>query len=227
MNLDMILEKVITMLQATSPIEVLKKIISFDEDAIGNFSGAVVKISFSSGLVLEGRALKLNSDGNMVFVTVANTISYVNVNALEAIEILNPESLLEVLTDGEYFKVPEEEVPTNYQLKKILKTSAENFKSSFGFGLQSKLLENSLFTEVEKYQFKQFLSVLEEIITSIGKDDVGKQALGELNEIVIISNEESIQIEESKNKLIIGINFKSKFSKSFKNKLKEAFELKL
>lgn len=220
-------KKITPLLQTSKPIEIFKKIVAFNEATEFESKKGMVRIGLSSGLVLEGTPLKMDSDKNVIFTTMKNSISYMNIQSLASVEVLNPEALLEILTNGDFFEVPQDAVPTNLQLKRTFKSQSDEMESSYGFKLSSELLENGLSTEAEKYQFEQFLKVLQQTLEIIAEDKLGKEALSDLKEMNINSDNHQIAIVKTNNQLKVGINFKNKFSTDFKDQLKVAFESNL
>ncbi|MFK7813964.1 MAG: hypothetical protein AB8B59_15820 [Maribacter sp.] len=220
-------KKITPLLQTSKPIEIFKKIVAFNEATEFESKKGMVRIGLSSGLVLEGTPLKMDSDKNVIFTTMKNSISYMNIQSLASVEVLNPEALLEILTNGDFFEVPQDAVPTNLQLKRTFKSQSDEMESSYGFKVSSELLENGLSTEAEKYQFEQFLKVLQQTLEIIAEDKLGKEALSDLKEMNINSDNHQIAIVKTNNQLKVGINFKNKFSTDFKDQLKVAFESNL
>lgn len=183
-----------------------------------------VRIGLVSGFVLEGTPVKMDGEGNVIFTSENNTISYVNTASLAGIEILNPDALMEVLTNGNFIKVPEGEVRTLLQLKREFKAQAEFAEKQYGFKFQTTLFEEGLTTEAEKYQFQEFLKLFQEVLTDTEKDSLGKEAIMELEEVTLQAAEKAISCSKTGAHLLVGINFKNKFSKDFNDRLKMAFE---
>lgn len=221
------LQKIIPSLATSKPLQVFKKVVAFNEAKADNAKRATVRLGLSTGFILEGIPLKMDKEGNAVFTSVHQSISYVNTQQIVGLEILNPEVLLEVLTGGSYFEVPKDGIPTNLDLKRGLKAASEKAQNSYGFLIESDLLDNGLTTDAEKFQFRQFLDHFKLTIEAIAQDDIGKEAMNDLKSISITSSENDISGSKDNGNLKLSVNFKSKFTSGFQNKLRETLELNL
>lgn len=221
------LEKITPLLQTSKPLEIFKKLVAFNEATLNHSEKVSVRIGLSSGFILEGVPLKMDVDHNAIFTSTTHSISFINVYTLAGVEILNPEVVIEILTGGSYFEVPENAIPTNLQLKRAFKLRGDKLENNYGIHIQSELLEKGLSTEAEKYQFEQFLNLLQETLDTIAQDSLGKEALNELQELSINSGEGKLFMEKKNTLLAIDINFNNKFSTDFKDHLKAAFESNL
>lgn len=211
-------------LKTSTPFEIFKKIVSFNEREENFNKRATTQIILASGLIIEGIPLKVDADGNAILITVNNSISYINVQTINGIQILNPVKILNILTNDTYFEISEKNISTNLELKRILKKQCDTFQNSYDLKLTTQVLKNGLTLAQEKYQFEQFLNILHEVVLSIYKDSLGKESLSELSEIHIYLNDENISIQKENTVLKVGANFKNKFNSDFKNQLKVAFE---
>lgn len=221
------LQKIIPLLKTSKPLDIFKKVVAFNEEATDNGKRATVRLGLSSGFILEGIPLKMDNDGNVVFTSVNKSISYVNTQQIAGVEILNPDVLMDVLTGGSYFEVPQNGIPTSLELKRNFKAAADIINDAYGFSLESALLDGGLTTEAEKFQFQQFLKYLESTLESIAQEDIGKQALNDLQKMNIVTGNQGVAGKKNGKNLEIGVNFENKFTADFADKLKETLEINL
>ena len=59
------LQKIIPLLKTSRPIDIFKKVVSFNEIATNNGKRATIRLGLSSGFILEGIPLKMDNDGNV------------------------------------------------------------------------------------------------------------------------------------------------------------------
>lgn len=97
----------------------------------------------------------------------------------------------------------------------------------YGFTFQTTLFETGLATELEKYQFEQFLQLFHRVLGAIELDDMGKAAILELEELSLKEASDAISVAKIGRHMMVGINFKTKFSNDFKDKLKTPLESNL
>jgi len=64
-------------LKTSTPFEIFKKIVSFNEREENFNKRATTQIILASGLIIEGIPLKVDADGNAILITVNNSISYI------------------------------------------------------------------------------------------------------------------------------------------------------
>lgn len=215
------------LLKTSRPLEIFKKIVGFNEQAQSLLEMGRIRIGLASGFTLEGTPVKIDADSNAVFISENNSISYVNAASLAGIEVLNPELLMEVLADGTYIKVPSGEPRTMLQLKRTFKAQTDSMAEKYGINFQTTLFETGLATELEKYQFEQFLQLFHGVLGAIELDDMGKAAILELEELSLKEASDAISVAKIERHMMVGINFKTKFSIDFKDKLKTPLESNL
>ena len=131
------IEALLPLLQINKPEEIFKKIVTYNSLEDNLSRKATVRVGLSSGFEMEGMSLKSDAKGNTVFISSNGSVSYMNINSLAAIEVLNPEFLTDVLTDGDYFEITSDEIPTNLQLKRNFKLHQESFKNDYQIQLKS------------------------------------------------------------------------------------------
>jgi len=221
------IEALIPLLQINKPEELFRKIVTFNSLEDNPSRKAAIRVGLSSGFEMEGIPLKFDTKGNTVFISSNGSVGYMNINSLAAIEVLNPEFLTDLLTDGDFFEIASDEIPTNLQLKRNFKSHQESFKSDYQIQLKSELLETGTLTEIEKYQLNTFFTMLKEILGVINEDSIGNEALNELDTLEITASEELFSVTRNDSQLNIGISLKKKFSIDLKDKLKFVFETKL
>ena len=219
--------QIIPFLATNGPLDVFRKVVVFNETAEDNGSRAIVRLGLTSGFTLEGVPVKMDKEGNVVFLSANHSISYVNTSNIAGVEIMNPEVVIHLLTNGAYFEVPKTGIPTNLELKRALKATSDSAQNSYGFAIESDLLENGLSTEAEKFQFQQFLNHLRDTLQNIAQDHLGIHALKDLKSMAIDADKNDVSGKKDNGRLNIGVNFKTKFSADFQDRLKETLELHL
>lgn len=219
--------KTIALLPTSRPIDIFNKIVRFNGQSESISEMGKVRIGLTTGFILEGTPVKMDADGNAVFISGNNSISYANVSSLAGIEILNPEVVMEVLTDGSFIKVPSGAPRTKLQLKRAFQSQTEALTQKYGFAFHTTVFEEGLETEGEKYQFEQFLPLLQEVLGAIEQDALGKAAILELEALTLKTGDAGLSIAKTGRHMTMGINFKHKFSNDFKGKLQTALESNL
>jgi len=214
-------------LKTAKPSELFKKKVEFNMDAAKSGNMALVRIGLGSGFIVEGTPLKMDKERNVIFTSSDKSVSYVNVNTITGIQIMNPEELMEVLTEGSYFNILESSVPTSLELKRNFKSFQEYFEKGYDFEVTNVILEKEVISDVEKYQFQQFLEVLKKSLDKISEDTLGEEALKSLKTLKIISGN-ALKVERTADKeLTIEANFIKKLSADLVNDLQKALESSL
>lgn len=223
MNLD----KIIPLLKTEQPSDILRKVVAWNETKSNHRNKASVRIGIGAGFQVEGVPLKIDKNGSAIFSTQDGSITYVSAFGISGIQILNPSMVMEILTDGSYFEIPESEVPTTLELKRNLKSFEHFLKDTYSIDIKGKVLDNEIETDAEKFQFQQFLNILQNTIQKLATDNLGKEALEGISTINISASEVFGVQQNSNGNLSIGIDFKNKFEANFKDKLQETLELNL
>lgn len=219
--------KLLPLLKTGKPSDIFKKIVLFNSKA-DRQQRAIVRIGLGSGFMVEGTPIKIDEAGNVIFTASDQSISYINSNSISGIQVLNPKVLLEVLTDGSYFEVDESNVPTSLELKRNLKNLEDFLKDNYGISVESDALENSIDSDAEKFQFGEFLNILQNSIQNVADDSLGKEALKTLSGMNITVSENKLEVKKIGNaNLSLGVNFKNKFADGFKTDLQAALESNL
>lgn len=216
-------------LQLTKPSSILKKVIRHNCLAIENNQKKLIAIhaNTSLGTIITGSPIKLDDDGNSIFISETGALTYCQISTLSYIQIIKPETIWDLLTDGSYFNIPIENIPTAFQLKKNWAELQESFKNSYAFVLHEKVLENNELSDKDKYQMQQLAQILKHVFSSIAKDTIGLETLQLLDSVSIENNDTDLAVVlENDSKLIIQINLDKKLDIDITETLQKLIEAK-
>lgn len=217
------LTQVVPLLKIDKPLEILKNIIFYNYRIGNNKSMITVRATLAKTVVIEGAPVKIDKNNDVIFLIQAKSIAYVNVSELIMVDILNPEQVLDILTNGEFFEVPIDKVPGNLELKRTFNETQEQFKQTYGFMLNT--FENvSQSSDRAKYQYHQFLIVLSKLLNEIAKDDLGRQALQKIDDFCIEPADKGFSLTKESQSLKLHIDFNTKFSADFEQQLRSMIE---
>ncbi len=223
----MIITQLIQELTVDKPSEIFKKVVKFNSKIADPAAMARVRLGLVSGFVLEGIPLKTDREGHALFLGSNDSISYVRTASIAGIELLNPELLLSVLTEGGYFEVPASKVPTNLQLKRFAKTVSDKLKNNHSIGMDVTSLVEAQQTDAGKYQLRLFLELLLQTIETISTDALGKEAINALKIITLTEKEGELNVQKTESILEIGIDLNHELPSTIKEQLQEKLEAQL
>ena len=224
----MILTQIIPFLKVEKPLDVLWKVITYNQKIDENKKLLLVRMTLTNNNVVEGIPIKIDEENNVVTLTPeGKSIIYTTSNHLIAIEILHPELILDKLTDGKYFEVPADKTPSTLELKRKFNKLQEEFKRVYAIKLESTILNNTSNADKIKFQFSCFIETLSNSLSNIAKDSLGNEALLKLNEVHIKETNEEISLIKENNQLLIYVNFSKKFPAQFDQELTAQIEEKL
>ncbi|MHA7060037.1 hypothetical protein ACWGOQ_0022610 [Aquimarina sp. M1] len=225
MELNSILQKI----EVAEPIAILKKIVTSNKLAIeqDNTELISVSVSQSNGFQIIGKPIKLDENGNSVLISNSNSILYCQLHHITSLQVTKPELVWDILTNGAYFTIPKEDMPTSFQLKKNWAELEECCKKSYDFILHQNILKAAELTDLIKHQMQQLILVLKQTFASISKDDIGLETLQLLDKVIIEDGEKELMVSlENENKLIIQMNLNKKFKSNLADELQKQIESK-
>jgi|GEM_PF-4647821 len=222
------LKKITPLLKPYPPTILFEKIAGFNNDIMNSESNALVQVHLilNSGIVIEGTPLK-SIDSIGILIAHDKSMSYVQIKQIVAIKINTPSQIWETLTDYAYFELSALEIPSILTLKKIQQRFQSYLLKTCKIQLESTFLENKNLTDNEKYQFQEFLKCLEDVITVIAKETIGKEALESIQKINVFSSSKSLTTSRNNNDILIYVNFENKFKTTFFTDLRTTIETNL
>ncbi|MCL5246035.1 hypothetical protein M4I21_09480 [Cellulophaga sp. 20_2_10] len=218
------IQKLFPSLLVETPRVILDKII--EHNAVENQKNrAVVSLHLSSGVYLEGTPIKINTENNILVLISGEEISYLQMAQIDCLRIVNFTRFVDILTDGTYFEVKDELVPTPLELKRRQKEIEEYLKNTFGVTLVNTALEEVKDSKIEKFQMQQFFSNLMQSLKNIGGYKEGKEALEVVNVLTIASTTNKLNVKKNtEGNLELEVNFKEKFEVDFNKQLENKLE---
>lgn len=209
-----------SLLKVDSPFEILAKVIAENQSAL-NKTKIAIRLSLSSNITVTGIPIKMDDNHNVLFIKENKTVSYATVSKhnIYTIEILNPAPIISVLTNGNYFETPENEVPTKLEIKRLFEKLQDNLKSAYNIALDNESLTKALHTPQVKFQIKAFATNLETAINKIAQNELGHAALSTIKIIYLTDTDKDLTVTGNNEKINIAINLKKKFPANFEAQL--------
>ncbi|OJJ14974.1 hypothetical protein BKI52_41205 [marine bacterium AO1-C] len=221
------LRQVMPLLKTNKPLDILKKIISYNDRAGSDKKLITVRVTLTKAVVIEGAPVKIDKDNQVIFLIQEKSLAYFNSSELIIINILNPEQVLDILTDGSFFEVPIDKVPSSLELKRIFNEIQEQFKETYGVALKNTFWNANQHTNNAKYQYHQLLTALSKSLNDIAKDDMGMQALQKIDDFYIESTDQDFFVTKAPQGLKLNIDFDAKFPPDFEQQLTTMIEQNL
>ncbi|MDO5977335.1 hypothetical protein [Flavivirga spongiicola] len=224
----MILTEMIPFLKAEKPLDILWRVITYNQKIVDNKKLLTVRMALTNTNVVEGVPINIDHENNVVVLILERkSISYVTSNHLISIEILHPELILDKLTGGEYLEVPVNKVPTVLELKRKFNEIENTLNRTYAIKLTSDIINDTSNSDKTKFQFSCFIEILSNSLNDIAKDSLGNEALLKLSEIHIKETNKETFVAKGNDQLLIHINFGKNFPAQFEQELKKLIEEKL
>ncbi len=211
-------------LEVANPITVLKKVIEYNHRLDDNHKHDIVsiRIILGNGSIIEGQPAKINED-TCVMLTHNNTILFFFLNQIKGIEIINPYKAIHLFTDGMFFDIQKNDIPTALQVSRTLKELQKRIGNGF-VGEISSTIDIKKLTDTEKFQLHQIINKLPNVIAKIAVDEDGRSAITNLKAIILNKSEANLRAYINNNSIILDLNLTKKLPEQFEEELKKQIE---
>ncbi len=207
----------------------LLQIVKFNARVIEEKNKNLITIHINSfhGLSITGKPIKIDDHNNCVFINDSGSIGFYELPETFNLEVINPEPIWDILTDGMYFDLSSSDIPTTLQVKKNWADVQSELKNAYGFDLDKEILNDSELTDVLKYQIQKFGIILQEVFASIAIDQDGTDALKSLRKVGIRQADKSLQVKIVDTKeLLIYLDLNKKLDQDIVPRLQNEIESK-
>lgn len=211
-----------------TPMELLKKLVDFNQARLNEdnlIEMLATSISLRSGQLFEGVPCKID-EKSILFLN-EEQVSLFQLNDVVAVHLGLNSASKSILSAGKYFELGSGAQVSVLNLRRGIDRVSEKIKTAYGIDLVSPLFQslNNL-GEIERFQLQRFLTGFSDVLAQIAADELGNQALKQLDSLEIVTGS-SFSLQTNEKQFTIAIDLSSALPEHIYNDLQVALEQNL